>query len=214
VTTDRSEQVRLTVDAYSVAAQNFADKPDDRAWLQPLVAMFAEALPPGALVADLGCASGRETVELRAAGLQVVGLDLTRAFLAIARERYPALGYVQGDLRSLPFATGAFDGAWASASLLHLSRDEVPGALAEVHRILRPGGAFYSSMQWGEAAGMVAPLEGDVVSGARYYTYYEPEEWRGMVEAAGFTVERLNAKEMPYGCNRGAHGWVEALGRR
>ncbi len=107
----------------------------------------------------------------------MVGLDIAVAFLRIARARYPALGYVLGDALHVPLASRSLDGVWAMASLLHLAPHEVGAALAEVRRVLRPGGAFYSSMQIGTTVGMVAPQEGEAVHAERYYTFYEPAAW-------------------------------------
>src|SRR5262245_22892608 len=118
---ERWQRVMATTSAYARFASDYADKPDDRRWLQPFVDSFTALLAPGSLVLDLGCASGRETVELRAAELRVVGLDLTVAFLRIAQDRYPAVGYVLGDALHLPVASQSLDGVWAMASLLHLA---------------------------------------------------------------------------------------------
>jgi len=207
-----------TIAAYERDALAYADKPDDRAWLIPLVERFASLLNNGDLVLDLGCASGRETVELRSAGLRVVGLDVAAAFLRIAIERYPAEGYVRGDFLHLPFAGNSLDGVWASASLLHLAPSEVDGALVEVRRLLRPGGAFYSSMQIGHTAGMVPSKEHESIRDARYYTFYQPEDWRSHLEAVGFEVVDLDAKhlgpEAELWCNQGGSGWITAFARR
>jgi ubiquinone/menaquinone biosynthesis C-methylase UbiE len=216
---ERCQRVQATTSAYEQYATDYADKPDDRRWMQPLVDSFAELLSPGALVLDLGCASGRETVELQAAGLQVVGLDLAAAFLRIARSRYPAVGYVLGDALQLPIASQSLDGVWAMASLLHLAPHDAAPALAEVRRVLRPGGAFYSSMQIGTTAGMVPAQAGEAVQADRYYTYYEPAAWRACLVQAGFDLVDFQAVELDpvqasASCNFGARGWINALARR
>ncbi|MGH2587872.1 MAG: class I SAM-dependent methyltransferase [Dehalococcoidia bacterium] len=211
------EHLAPTIAAYERDALAYADKPDDRAWLIPLVERFASLLEAGALVLDLGCASGRETVELRAAGLRVLGLDMTAAFLRIAIERHPAEGYVRGDFLHLPLVGGSLDGVWASASLLHLTPGEVDGALAEVRRVLRHGGVFYSSMQIGHSAGMVPSTQHESVSGPRYYTFWQPQDWCSRLEAAGFEVIALDAADLgqaaEFHCNQGGSGWLTALVR-
>jgi SAM-dependent methyltransferase len=184
-----------------------------------LVDSFAALLRPGSLILDLGCASGRETVELQAAGLRVVGLDISAVFLRTARARYPAVGYVIGDALHLPFASASLDGVWAMASLLHLAPHEAGAALAEVRRVLRPGGAFYSSMQIGTAVGMIPAQAGEAVQAERYYTYYEPATWHTRLEQAEFEVVRFDALELDprqisSSCNLGARGWINALARR
>ena len=49
-------------------------------------------------------------------------------------------------MRTLPFADGAFDGLWSSASLLHLAREDVPATLEEFGRVLVPDGALFVSV--------------------------------------------------------------------
>src|SRR6266566_62077 len=108
------EHLLRTTAAYEHSAQAYARGKDDRAWLTPLIARLQELVPSTGLILDLGCGPGRETVELQAAGWQVVGLDIAAAFLRIARRRYPAHGYVRGDLLHLPFADQTIDGVWAA----------------------------------------------------------------------------------------------------
>ena len=215
---ERLGRMTPTIAAYERFAGAYADKPDDRAWLTPLVRRFAALLPAGALVLDLGCASGRETVELQGAGLRVAGLDIAPAFLRLARERYLALGYVRGDALQLPFASGAFDGVWALASLLHLAPSEAPAALDEIGRVLRPGGVLYCSMQIGTTVGMVPALPYEAVQAERFYTYYEPDVWRALLERAGFEIVHLDAQELTPEqaatmCNLGARGWINTYAR-
>lgn len=213
---ERWRRVASTTAAYERYADAYADKPDDREWLLPLVGSFAALLRPGSLVLDLGCASGRETVELQAARLRVVGLDIAAAFLRIAQARYPAVGYLLGDALHLPLASGSLDGVWAMASLLHLTLGESGAALAEVRRVLRPGGAFYSSVQIGATMGMVPPRAGEAVQADRYYTFYQPAIWRAYLERAEFEIVGFDALELgpdavPASCNVGARGWINAL---
>jgi SAM-dependent methyltransferase len=101
-------------------------------------------------VLDLGCGWGRHLRHLHAAGHQVVGLDLSpqllrHALSAAPRRRgrsRPALRLVAADMRRVPFADASFDAVLNLASSLGLFLDDPPAvaALAEVRRVLRPGG--------------------------------------------------------------------------
>ena len=65
------------------------------------------ALPKGARILDVGCGPGRHAVELARAGLDVVGVDVSRRFLDIAAERCRAAGvkasFFEVDARQMPF---------------------------------------------------------------------------------------------------------------
>ncbi len=104
-------------------------------------------LESGSAVLDAPCGHGRLARRLAAAGLQVTGVDVTRAYLEQARAE-PALPtgatgtltYLQGDLRQLPVG-GPFDAVvcWLN-SFGYYDDDDCHRVLAEFHRVLRPGG--------------------------------------------------------------------------
>ncbi|MBD3373069.1 MAG: methyltransferase domain-containing protein [Candidatus Coatesbacteria bacterium] len=91
----------------------------------------------GRRVLELGCGRGGELLELQRRGARVVGLELTPRRLSAARGNLPDAGLVVGDAERTPFRDGAFDAVITNSVLLHLDR---PRALAEVSRLLAPGG--------------------------------------------------------------------------
>lgn len=100
----------------------------------------------GRRVLDAGCGSGSLSAALRDRGAEVTGIDASAGMLALARRRLgddAALHMV--DLReSLPFAAAAFDDVVASL-VLHYLEDWAP-TLAELRRVLRPGGRLIASV--------------------------------------------------------------------
>ena len=97
-------------------------------------------------VLDIGCGSGRHTVYMARLGLEVTAGDLsplameqTRRWLE--RERVRAQ-LVQFDMASLPFAAESFDVVLSVNVLHHARPGEARTAVAEVWRVLRPGGLF------------------------------------------------------------------------
>ena len=93
---------------------------------------------------DVGCGFGLETQRLASGGdgIAVTGIDRSRRFIEEARRRAAAAGldiaYHAGDAAALPFADDCFDAVRAERLLLYLDRPET--ALAEMRRVLRPGG--------------------------------------------------------------------------
>ncbi|UNO43555.1 class I SAM-dependent methyltransferase [Streptomyces sp. MST-110588] len=101
----------------------------------------------GRRILDAGCGSGPLFAALRDRGALVTGIDSSAGMLELARRRLGA----DADLRvadlsdPLPFADGAFDDVLASL-VLHYLEDWGP-ALAEMRRVLRPGGRLIASVQ-------------------------------------------------------------------
>ena len=102
------------------------------------------ALEPGLELLDLACGHGRIANPLAERGVRVTGLDATPRFLELAREDAAARGveveYVEGDMRSIPWAE-RFDRvlSWFT-SFGYFGDDENRGVLAEAWRALKPGG--------------------------------------------------------------------------
>ena len=111
---------------------------------------------PGDLLLDLGCGLGRHAFEAFRRGARVVALDYSAAelkdvaglFAAMAAhgEAGPgALGVTtNGDACRLPFADDTFDHVIASEVLEHVPDDSA--ALAELHRVLKPGGTLAATV--------------------------------------------------------------------
>lgn len=131
-------------DTYERIAPSYAAS-RTRPW--PDVLDFVAALPPRSSVLDLGCGHGRHVRPLAAAGHGVVGLDFSRRLLTIGRGTPPGpetrslVEWILGEATALPFHDSSFDAATCVAVLHHLpSRDDRHAALAELRRVLRPGG--------------------------------------------------------------------------
>lgn len=94
----------------------------------------------GRRILDLGCGKGRFARVLSDRGARVVGLDVSPGMLAAARTS--GIDCVFGSARRLPFASSSFDGAFAVEVFEHMEPRAIDDALAELRRVLRPGGTF------------------------------------------------------------------------
>jgi SAM-dependent methyltransferase len=102
-------------------------------------------LSPADRVLDLGCGHGRHAAVLARDARSVVGLDRSAPYLRRAAAGVPdgprAPSWVRGDVRALPFRAGALDAAYSWYASLFMFDDATNAAcLAEVGRVLRPGG--------------------------------------------------------------------------
>ncbi|HZU78291.1 MAG TPA: methyltransferase domain-containing protein, partial [Acidimicrobiales bacterium] len=96
------------------------------------------------LVLEVGCGEGQVSRRLSRAGATVIGLDPSAAQLATARRRDGGPSYVRGRAEQLPFPEAVFDAAVVCLVLEHI--DPFEPAVAEIARVVRPGGRFLCFM--------------------------------------------------------------------
>jgi SAM-dependent methyltransferase len=161
-----------TIDVYAKEAATYAlrDKPDRiGGFLEP----FMADLPAGATVLDLGCGSGWAAALLEERGFDVTALDATPEFAALASAKLKR-PVVVASFESVE-DVAVYDGIWASASLLHVRKADLPGLLSRLTRALKPGGQLLATFKQGEGE------ERD--KRGRFYSYYSLDELQRLVAA-------------------------------
>lgn len=140
---------------------------------------FLALLPPGGSILELGCGAGNHAAVMLAEGFAVRVTDGSPEMAGIAARR---LGHPVETLRFDELdEQEAHDGVWASASLLHVPRDDLAGILGRIHRALKPSGVFYASYKVGEGEAR------DSVG--RYYSYVSPEWLDATYAASGAWIK-------------------------
>lgn len=168
---------------------------------------IASGAPSAPRILDVGTGPGTSASGLARAlaSARIVGLDVSTNMLRIARRRLATsrhlaerTDFVLGDALALPFPNGSIDAA-AGQSLLYLLPDR-RRALAEVARVLRPGGRLVlleprAGMRLGHLG---RPWDvGHLVTMSAWRTYsalrgrFEPAELAGLVDHAGLSVSSV-----------------------
>lgn len=154
-------------------------------WLNP---------QPGEDILDIGCGDGQLTLRLAASGAIVTGVDASAEMIAAARARGVRADHASAE--SLPYQAGTFDAVFSNAAL-HWVRNH-DAMMAEVHRVLKPGGRFVAEMGGhGNIAAirvaLIAALEHNGYAGreANVNYYPTPEAYTRRLQRHGFTVERI-----------------------
>jgi ubiquinone/menaquinone biosynthesis C-methylase UbiE len=106
------------------------------ALLDQLQIGVARPLCEGRDVLEVGCGTGLILKEIAPVARSAVGIDISRGMLEKARQR--GLNVVEGSATELPFADASFDTVYSFKVLAHVQ--EIEKAMAEVARVLRPGG--------------------------------------------------------------------------
>ena len=150
-------------------------------------------------VLDVGAGSGRAAIGVALARPRatVIGVDIYSGYWGIDEntpERFMRNARVAGvaeraaarvgDMRQLPFESGQFDAVVSSYAIDHLRRAERPKAIAEVARVLKPGGEFLLMVvrvDW--RTWLVSPL-------LAHHPSQDPGPWRAWLHENGFTLEQ------------------------
>lgn len=116
----------------------------DRRWKQRLAALSGAG--PATRVLDLACGTGDIAFELARRGARVVGLDITHRMIELARAKVsstgPSVAFLTGDMMAIPFPDEQFDVVTTGYGIRNVP--QMAPAIAEIRRVLRPGGMLLS----------------------------------------------------------------------
>lgn len=145
---------------------------------------------------DLGCGPGGQTTAfLHVLGVDVRGMDLSRAAVAEAARRHPAIGFEAGDMLALPLADGTAAGVVAFYAIVHFSPEQLRTALGEMHRAMRPGAPLLLAFHVGDEVVHVDEMFGRSVS--LDFRFHRVEDVEAALRGAGFSQVETIVRE-PY----------------
>jgi len=135
----------LTAQGYDRVAEPYlawsAPRPTTRR-MQFLHSLISQ-LPSGAKVLELGCGAGVPCTQLLAdSGLDVTGLDISAAQIALGKQHVPKATMVHGDMMTIELAPESFDAILAFYSFFHIPREEQGLMIRRIAGWLKPGGKF------------------------------------------------------------------------
>jgi SAM-dependent methyltransferase len=166
-------------------------KPLDRELLDRFAAKVRGVGP----ACDLGCGPGHVARYLHEQGVDVCGIDLSPAMVERARRLTPAVDFRQGDMMALEATDESWAGIAAFYSIIHIPRADLPRALAEFLRVLRPGGKLLLAFHIGDDAVHLDEWWGHKV--CVDFFFFRSDEMTQHLRNAGFEIEETIERE-PY----------------
>ena len=151
-------------------------------------------IPSAGSILDVACGGGyflRELQRLYGASVRFHGIDLSREALSIARKEFPAASYSLSVAEDMPFEPKSFDAVTCLGSLEHFLN--IAQALAEIKRVLRPGGIFLAmvpNIMWYRDILSVLLTKNRKSRNQTHELFASHGEWKEMLEQNGFEVIR------------------------
>jgi SAM-dependent methyltransferase len=187
--------------------------------IDPLLS--AVDLRPGSHLLDVATGPGHLAGWAAGRGARAVGIDVAPAMVGLARKRWPAATFRQGDVHALPFPDTTFDAITCSFGLLHFGRPE--RAAAEMVRVLIPGGRIALTV-WArpdEVAlfeAVLAALDACNVSappglpeGPAFFRFSDDGELRSLLAAQGLDELAIQSLGLTLRLRDGDHAWQGIL---
>ena len=171
------------IDVYQRHSAAWAKLRNNRLVERPWIDRFCRLIPHGGSIVDIGCGSGLPIAgELIERGFDVTGVDGTPTMIGLFKHNLPGVAVHFADMRELAFDQ-RFQGLLAWDSFFHLSPEDQRDMFPRFQELAEPDAAlmFSSGNAEGEAIG---ELEGDRL----YHGSLDPDEYRSLLDVAGFTV--------------------------
>jgi SAM-dependent methyltransferase len=191
--------VYKTLDYYDNNAQKFVSGTLDVEFTDTQD-KFLSYLPESGMILDYGCGSGRDTRYFLSNGYKVDAVDGSETLCKIAAENTGIK--VRQMLFSQLDEHEKYDGIWACASILHLTKDELRTVLNKMIRAVKPNGYIYISFKYGEFEGYRAE---------RYFTDFTENTFSSFLTAFSgiMLIEEWISSDVRPG--RGDEKWLNII---
>lgn len=189
--------------AYAAGAPAVTDE------LRALLDRFAALVGPGGRVLEVGSGPGRDAAALEERGLRVRRSDISQGFVDVLRAAghdAVRLDPLVDDLADPTAPEAAYDGVWASATLLHVPRRDLPAVLGRLAAVTRSGGVLHVSVKEGDGEGW--STHGHVAA-PRRFVYWREQPLLAAVEDAGWRVG-----ESGRSVGRTGETWLDVIARK
>ena len=155
----------------------------------PALNLLTSRLSDGAAVLDIGCGVGIPVTQTLARRFTVTGVDISGGMLERAKANVPGATFIHGDIMSVEFQSSHFDAVTAFYSIFNLPREEHPELLRLIYGWLKPCGYLLATLSYNDEPAYTEDYYGVTM----YWSNYGLEEYKKILDEAGFTILEIGA---------------------
>jgi len=195
---------KITIESYNKTAEKYYKTVTNFDML-PELNEFLELIHPDSKILDLGCGPGHHSKFFRERGFDVTGIDLSTEMIKIAKREVKGVDFKVMDILNMTFNNETFDAVWASASLLHIAKQNIQSTLLSIRQILKKGGHFYLSLKEGQDEYIIKDDRYSSLN--KFYSFFTVDEIHLLLKNVGFDDININvtAKRNFYDTNPWLH---------
>lgn len=132
---------------------------------------FIEQVRTGGYILDAGCGPGRDSLYFIKKGYKVTAFDASEEMVKLASE-LTGLDVVRKKFQEIDYIN-EFDGIWANASILHISKVVMPDVICRLLRALKKDGILFASFKYGSKE--------EYING-RFFNFYDEISWHELLK--------------------------------
>jgi len=195
----QNSEIAKTKAYYNTNALHWASRKTDSFYHEQQFVKFANKLPKGAKVIDIGCAWGIHVPLFLGIGrfLRYEGIDISKSFLKLATRRYPQLSFSIAniaDAATLP--KKRYDGFISVAILMHVPFTLWDTAFSNIEKITKPGAIGYVTLPTEHPSGPKKDSDArhfTLLSSDEQRAYFKKRKWKIIHSGTcdGYTVENI-----------------------
>ncbi len=186
------EKIKSVVEDYDDIAQDYADEFYGNKEYEKYIDIFLKSLK-GRKILDVGCGNGNDCRYISSKGFNVLGIDISKKMLEIAKANLPNIEFRLMDMCHMDFEDSSFDGIISNCSLFHVPSEILQDTLKEFNRVLKNKSKLFIVVAEGKWEQMV---DEPYRSGQRevYMNYFTKEEIQQILENTKFNIKEFLIK--------------------
>ena len=173
----RRSTVNSTLNYYEKNAQQFIQDTLNKD-MAAQYSIFEKYIQQGSHILDAGCGSGRDSLYFKSKGHRCTAFDVSKKMCDFASKLLDQ-EVLQLSFEELRFEN-EFDAIWASASLLHIPKEEMLSSIKRLNVALKPKGVIYTSFKLGEE---------EYIKGERLFNSYTKESFQELIKPTSLRIK-------------------------